>query len=61
MELDDPSSLAHEALPPPRDLSHLFSKTALNRKPSAIKQYYKFFAIPGVGNLAGGKKNPLPS
>ncbi|CAI4210338.1 unnamed protein product [Parascedosporium putredinis] len=41
----------------PRDLGHLFSKTAVNRKPSAIKQYYKFFAIPGVGNLAGGLPN----
>ena len=39
---------------PPLDLAHHFSRTTRNRVPSAMKQYYKFFQIPGVGNLAGG-------
>ncbi|PKS05352.1 hypothetical protein jhhlp_008726 [Lomentospora prolificans] len=57
MDTELPVRLAAKALPPPKDLKHLFSKSALNRKPSMIKQYYKFFQIPGVGNLAGGLPN----
>lgn len=41
--------------PVPKDFSHYFSVTTAGRKPSAMKQYYKFFQIPGIGNLAGGK------
>jgi hypothetical protein len=41
-------------LSPPRDLSHHFSQSTKNRGASAVKQLYKFFQIPGVGNLAGG-------
>lgn len=41
--------------PLPRDLSHLFSETTKHRVPSKMKMYYKFFQIPGIGNLAGGK------
>uniref|UniRef100_A0A8H7TQD3 Aminotransferase class I/classII large domain-containing protein n=1 Tax=Bionectria ochroleuca TaxID=29856 RepID=A0A8H7TQD3_BIOOC len=45
-------------LSPPRDLSHHFSQSTKNRGASAVKQLYKFFQIPGVGNLAGGLPNP---
>lgn len=41
--------------PLPKDFSHYYSSTTANRKPSAMKQYYKFFQIPGIGNLAGGE------
>ncbi|KAL2889331.1 aromatic amino acid aminotransferase [Ceratocystis lukuohia] len=41
-------------LVPPRDLSHLFSEVTTNRQPSQIKAYYKFFQIPGIGNIAAG-------
>ncbi|KAI9820492.1 MAG: hypothetical protein M1826_000891 [Phylliscum demangeonii] len=43
--------------PAPLDLSHHFSRTTLNRKESSIKEFYKYFAIPGIGNLAGGLPN----
>lgn len=49
------TELSDLALPEPRDLSHHFSEVTKNRLPSAIKEYYKFFKIPGIGNLAGGK------
>ena len=49
-----------KALPEPKDLSHLFSEVTKNRKPSSIKEYYKFFLIPNIGNLAGGKKLTSP-
>jgi site-specific recombinase XerD len=38
----------------PKDLSHLFSKTTKARDVSKIKQFYKYFAIPGIAQLAGG-------
>lgn len=38
----------------PVDLSHHFSDTTLNRKASSVKDFYKYFLIPGIGNLAGG-------
>lgn len=41
--------------PAPKDLSHYLSLTAAARKPSAMKQYYKYFQIPGIGNLSGGE------
>lgn len=41
-------------LSPPLDLSHHFSDTTKHRAPSAIKAFYKYFSIPGIGNLAGG-------
>ena len=46
---------AGSELPEPKDLSHHYSEVTKNRKASAIKEYYKFFEIPGIGNLAGGK------
>ncbi|KAI0416838.1 pyridoxal phosphate-dependent transferase [Xylaria grammica] len=48
---------ADMAKPAPKDMSHHFSDVTKARKPSSMKQYYKFFSIPGVGNLAGGLPN----
>jgi hypothetical protein len=42
-------------LDPPLDLSHHFSRTTKNRLPSKIKDFYKYFTIPGIGNLAAGE------
>ena len=42
-------------LNPPLDLSHHFSRVTKNRLPSKIKDFYKYFTIPGIGNLAGGE------
>ncbi len=56
------SSSAQKSLPTkvtvetkePIDLGHHFSRVTQNRKESSIKEFYKYFAIPGIGNLAGG-------
>ncbi|KAI9722986.1 MAG: hypothetical protein M1812_001435 [Candelaria pacifica] len=40
--------------PAPKDLSHHLSRTTKNRNPSNIKDFYKYFSIPGIANLAGG-------
>ena len=45
---------AATAKAPPVDLSHHYSRTTKNRQLSAIKGFYKYFQIPGIGNLAGG-------
>ncbi|OBT85885.1 hypothetical protein VE02_04471 [Pseudogymnoascus sp. 03VT05] len=42
---------------PPLDLSHHFSRVTKARQESNIKAFYKYFAIPGIGNLAGGLPN----
>jgi hypothetical protein len=42
-------------LDPPLDLSHHFSRVTKNRLPSMIKDFYKYFTIPGIENLAGGE------
>jgi len=55
MDMEIPEPLLEKLLPP-KNLSHHFSNTTLKRKASSIKQYYKFFNIPGIKNLAGGKK-----
>lgn len=39
---------------PPLDLSHHYSYTTRNRNPSSIKDFYKYFLIPGIANFAGG-------
>jgi hypothetical protein len=46
--------------PEPLDFSHYYSVTAAHRSPSSLKQYYKFFQIPGIGQLAGGRSHSLP-
>lgn len=39
----------------PLDFSHHFSRVTKARQESKIKEFYKYFLIPGIGNLAGGK------
>jgi DNA-binding transcriptional MocR family regulator len=41
----------------PKDLSHHLSRTTKLRQASSVKQFYKYFAIPGIGQLAGGLPN----
>jgi hypothetical protein len=38
----------------PLDFSHHFSRTTKAREASNLKRFYKYFMIPGIGNLAGG-------
>lgn len=45
---------ALQAKSKPVDLSHHYSETTKRRAPSKMKEYYKYFQIPGIGNLAGG-------
>jgi hypothetical protein len=40
---------------PPLDFSHHYSRVTAARQESKIKQFYKYFQIPGMGNLAGGR------
>lgn len=54
------SSGLESSKPLPLDLSHHFSEVTKHRTPSKIKEYYKFFQIPGIGNLAGGEKDSYP-
>ena len=46
-----------DQLPEPVDLSHHYSKVTKNRNTSSVKDFYKYFRIPGIGNLAGGLPN----
>ena len=46
-----------DALPEPIDLSHRYSQVTKSRAASSIKDFYKYFLIPGIGNLAGGLPN----
>ena len=48
------ASLSDRPRRAPLDLSHHFSRSVKSRQQSSIKDFYKFFAIPGIGNLAGG-------
>lgn len=45
------------SLPDPIDLSHHLSRSTRNRNASAIKGFYKYFAIPGISQIAGGTPN----
>jgi len=45
---------------PPLDLSHHFSRVTAARKESSVKSFYKYFQIPGIGNLAGGMFQLVP-
>lgn len=45
----DPSSF-----PEPVDLTHHLSHSTRARQASSVKQFYKYFAIPGIAQLAGG-------
>ncbi|KAI1377430.1 aromatic amino acid aminotransferase [Hypoxylon crocopeplum] len=51
-------SIADMARPLPKDMSHHFSDVTKARAPSKMKEFYKFFQIPGIGQLAGGLPNP---
>lgn len=51
------SATAADERPSPKDLTHHLSRSAKAREASSIKQFYKYFQIPGIGQLAGG----LPS
>ncbi|CAL5871252.1 uncharacterized protein PFLUO_LOCUS5500 [Penicillium psychrofluorescens] len=42
----------------PVDLSHHFSSVSRNRNASAVKEFYKYFAIPGIVNFAAGQPHP---
>ncbi|KAL8836890.1 MAG: hypothetical protein Q9176_006020 [Flavoplaca citrina] len=44
-------------IPEPLDLSHHYSRVTKNRGASAVKDFYKYFGIPNIGNLAGGLPN----
>ncbi|KAF1918811.1 pyridoxal phosphate-dependent transferase [Ampelomyces quisqualis] len=48
----DPASF-----PAPVDLSHHLSRSTKARQASSIKQFYKYFTIPGIAQLAGGLPN----
>ncbi|KAL1619621.1 hypothetical protein SLS54_006558 [Diplodia seriata] len=47
----------NKELPKPADLSHHLSRNAKRREPSSMKSFYKYFMIPGIGQLAGGLPN----
>ncbi|KAI1810073.1 aromatic amino acid aminotransferase 1 [Poronia punctata] len=47
-----------EFKPAPKDMSHHYSDLTKARKPSDLKKFYKFFAIPSIGNFAGGLPHP---
>ncbi|KAI6860839.1 aromatic amino acid aminotransferase-like protein [Hortaea werneckii] len=53
---DSQSSVA-DTRPEPKDLSHHLSRATKTRQASSIKQFYKYFQIPGIGQLAGGLPN----
>ncbi len=44
---------------PPLDFSYHFSRVTAARKQSSVKSFYKYFQIPGIGNLAGGALKPI--
>ena len=48
-----------EKRPAPIDLSHHYSRVTKNRNASAVKDFYKYFTIPGIGNLAGGMSDHM--
>jgi len=43
-----------QEMAPPTDISHHFSRVTKNREASKVKDFYKYFLIPGIQNLAGG-------
>lgn len=40
---------------PPKDFSYHFSRVTAARKESSVKDFYKYFLIPGIVQLAGGE------
>ncbi|KAI2623341.1 aromatic amino acid aminotransferase [Hypoxylon sp. NC1633] len=51
-------NIAEMAKPMPKDMSHHYSDVTKARAPSKMKEFYKYFLIPGIGQLAGGLPNP---
>ncbi|EEP79079.1 conserved hypothetical protein [Uncinocarpus reesii 1704] len=45
---------AEPMLRPPHDFSRYYSCATRRRVASSVKDFYKYFAIPGIHNLAGG-------
>ncbi|KAK6433346.1 hypothetical protein LTR95_010481 [Oleoguttula sp. CCFEE 5521] len=56
-QFTDSSDGAVDSRPPPKDLSHHLSRATKSRAASSMKAFYKYFAIPGIGQLAGGLPN----
>ncbi|KAI1098098.1 aromatic amino acid aminotransferase [Jackrogersella minutella] len=50
-------SIAETAKPLPKDMSHHFSDVTKARAPSKMKEFYRYFQIPNIGQLAGGLPN----
>ncbi|KAF6808403.1 aromatic amino acid aminotransferase [Colletotrichum sojae] len=48
------ASSSSSGLKPPLNLEHHYSGVTKRRLPSKMKEYYKYFQIPGIGQLAGG-------
>jgi len=48
------SAMASKGAKPPKDFSYHYSRVTAARKESSVKSFYKYFMIPGIGNLAGG-------
>lgn len=44
-----------DTFPAPVDLSHHLSRSTRVREASRVKRFYKYFAIPGISQLAGGE------
>ena len=51
------SSMINSSPPKPRDPTPWLSYSTRNRPASDIKSFYKYFSIPGIGQLAGGLPN----
>ncbi|KAI0840266.1 aromatic amino acid aminotransferase [Hypoxylon sp. FL0890] len=50
-------NIAEMAKPLPKDMSHHFSDVTKARGPNQMKEFYKYFQIPNIGQLAGGLPN----
>lgn len=48
------SSMSPADFPEPVDLTHHLSRSTRAREASSVKQFYKYFTIPGIAQLAGG-------
>ncbi|KAF2733397.1 PLP-dependent transferase [Polyplosphaeria fusca] len=54
MEYIAPYTSDPSTFPEPIDLAHHLSRSTLAREASSVKEFYKYFAIPGIAQLAGG-------
>ncbi|OTB05859.1 hypothetical protein M426DRAFT_56168 [Hypoxylon sp. CI-4A] len=57
MEASREQNDAERFRPIPKDMSHHFSDVTKARAPAKMKEFYKYFQIPGIGQLAGGLPN----